>query len=190
MNIQNKQYKVSINKNIFREMINNNIQNINVNIEDISKLIKHHKDFINFSENIGILNNYEYNIINNNYNKLKLKINKDKKQYTKLSKYYGNIINYYLDNDIKKYNNLLDTIKKINEKMIFDFFELKYVHKEFRYRYRIVSKKINIIKINNINNNIMNILNEINNNYNKILIINKQIILLKLNKKELKNQIK
>lgn len=190
MNIQNKQNKVSINKELFKEMVTNSIQNINLNIQEIIELTKIHKDFINFVETMNILKIYEFNTINNNYNKLKQKINKDKKQYKKLSKYYGNIINYYLDSDIKKYNNLLDTIKTLNETMIFDFYELKYIHRDFLCNYTIFNKKINIIKINSIDNNITNILNKINTNYNNIISINKQIIILKLNKKKLKSQIK
>jgi hypothetical protein len=179
---ENKQFLLRLCKKANKLIIYNN--------NFIDKFINYYKDFINLIEMTKIFEIYKWNKIKIDYNNIKKKITKDKKIYYDILKLYGKIITYFSEKENINIDSDIKSIYSKQELMIYNFINLKKIHKYMYQKYTSYIKNNNIIKITYKNDTIDILLKQLEDITNHFIILNKKLYILKQRKNKLLYEIK
>jgi hypothetical protein len=184
MDVNDKMSKISQSMKDFNEFISETIKELDKNLSTINKQIENHHDFINFIQIMNLYESYKWNNIKYEYNLISKKVNKDKHIIHAITKNLSFLTNYYTQPQIININQQIKEIDDKIELMIYNFNNLKNIHKDTIYKKRhLINPKT--IRVNSINNQNEKILVKIYENYMSIKLLNTQMKYLQNIKKKI-----
>lgn len=184
MDVNDKMSKISQSMKDFNEFISETIKELDKNLSTINKRIENHHDFINFIQIMNLYESYKWNNIKYEYNLISKKVNKDKHIIHAITKNLSFLTNYYTQPQIININQQIKEIDDKIELMIYNFNNLKNIHKDTIYKKRhLINPKT--IRVNSINNQNEKILVKIYENYMSIKLLNTQMKYLQNIKKKI-----
>ena len=189
MEFTEKVKTINKNKKSLLLLINNIEKKLETNIVSINDNNEKHKEFVVFIELMKIYEIYKWTGLKMDYKLIKQNITKDKKVPGIITKFYGKIIGYFDFETITKINNQIKKIGELNQDMLFQFNELKKVHKDVHNKCKYIVKNNQITKIEKLSDDIIPLIQKLYENYIDIQFINKQSNNLKSIKKSIISEI-
>lgn len=143
--------------------------------QKIDDEIRKHNDFIDLVEKLKIYKIYEWNNLKNDYRELKKAVNKDKYIIKHTTKNFDTVINYYSVDEGYLINKKLNDIYEKSNLMIYNFKNLKKIHREASNKLKIVSKSEDYVKIESYNDKLIPIFIKFNEIYMDMKLVNKRL---------------
>jgi len=171
------------NKEKFNLLINNLLIDMSNNFNLIKENYKTHNNFINFTEIIKLYEKYKWNIIKEEYNNIRKKITCIINSNKNIIKLYGTINNYYSKEEHDKFNKLFQKISDDILLLKIEMNNLRNIHLILINKKKSYINNNNIIKINTLQNDYIIYINKLYNIYDNIIKLNKEVKILKNEKK-------
>jgi hypothetical protein len=141
----------------------------------IDEEVKKHNDFIDYVDKLKIYKKYEWDNLKNDYKDLKKSINKDKYIIQQTTKNFDIVLNYYSIEEGYNVNKKLNEIYEKSNLMLYNFKNLKKIHREVLNKLKIIAKSDDFIKIEIYNNKLIPIFTKFNEIYMDMKLIHKKL---------------